>query len=98
VLVNVANNTDQPLSERILKTACRSTAHAALLAGESGLNRPVALDAVGNSSLDGLPSWIADARSLKGAQANCSATPLTGGEITVTQYVSGSFDYDYSCK
>jgi hypothetical protein len=54
--------------------------------------------AVDTSSLNRLPSWIAGARNLKGAQANCSTTPLTGGEITVTQYVSGSFDYDYSCK
>jgi hypothetical protein len=56
-----------------------------------------AVGAVGTSSLDGLPSWIAGARNLKGAQANCATTPLTGGKIVVTQYVSGSFDYDYSC-
>jgi hypothetical protein len=50
------------------------------------------------SNLNGLNNWIPGARSLKGAQANCSAAPFTAGsKVTVSQYVSGSLDYDYSC-
>ena len=50
------------------------------------------------SPLIGLPEWGAGATSLKGAQSNCSAVPFTGGSITLTQYVSGSLDYDVSCR
>jgi hypothetical protein len=50
------------------------------------------------SDLNGLPSWIPGARSLSAAEANCSLSPLTkAGKVTLTQYVSSSFDYDYSC-
>jgi hypothetical protein len=49
------------------------------------------------STLNGLPSWIAGASTLTGARANCTSTPLTGGAVTVTQYVSKGLDYDYSC-
>lgn len=50
------------------------------------------------SNLNGLDSWLAGARSLKGAKTNCKNPALTaGGKVTLTQYVSGSLDYDYSC-
>jgi hypothetical protein len=50
------------------------------------------------SNLNGLNNWIPGARNLKGAKANCSAAPFTAGsKVTVSQYVSGSLDYDYSC-
>lgn len=49
------------------------------------------------SILNGLPSWIAGATSFRGALRNCSSTPLTGGEVTVTQYVPGDLDYDVAC-
>lgn len=50
------------------------------------------------SPLVGLPEWGAGASSLKDAQANCGVTPFTGGRITLTQFVSGAFDYDVSCR
>ncbi|MBA3757429.1 hypothetical protein H0X09_01015 [Candidatus Saccharibacteria bacterium] len=51
-----------------------------------------------SSNLNGLDSWLAGARSLKGAQSNCKNPALTtSGKVTLTQYVSGSLDYDYSC-
>ncbi|MDQ0118425.1 hypothetical protein AB0280_00735 [Pseudarthrobacter sp902506025] len=43
-------------------------------------------------------SWLAGASSLSSAKRMCAAAPLTGGgKVTITQYVSGGFDYDYSC-
>ena len=51
-----------------------------------------------DSSLAGLPSWLAGARTANGAKNNCSSAPLTpGGFVSVTQFVSRGFDYDYSC-
>jgi hypothetical protein len=50
-----------------------------------------------SSSLYGLDSWLPGARSLSGAQANCKLPALTGGSVTLTQYVSKQIDYDYSC-
>ena len=54
---------------------------------------------VGSSSnLYSLPSWLAGARTVTGAKANCSDPPLTaGGEVALTQFVSRKFDYNYSC-
>lgn len=50
------------------------------------------------SNLNGLNSWLAGGRNLSGAKSNCSLPPLiSGGRVTLTQYVSGSYDYDYSC-
>jgi hypothetical protein len=50
------------------------------------------------SSLMGLPSWLAGARTLQGAKSNCSLPGLTPtSTVTVTQYVSAGLDYDYSC-
>jgi hypothetical protein len=51
-----------------------------------------------SSSLDGLPSWLAGAKTLRGAKSNCSLPGLTpDSTVTVTQYVSAGLDYDYSC-
>ncbi|WP_426766182.1 hypothetical protein ACP3TD_06290 [Pseudarthrobacter sp. 1G09] len=51
------------------------------------------------SPLAGLPSWLAGAKTLRGAKSNCSLPGLTSGSsVTVTQYVSGGLDYDYSCR
>jgi hypothetical protein len=51
-----------------------------------------------SSNLYSLPSWLAGARSVTGAKANCSDPPLTdGGEVALTQFVSGKFDYNHSC-
>ena len=52
-----------------------------------------------SSNLYTLPSWLAGARSLNGAITNCSNKPLNGGsKVVLTQYVSGSFDYNYACR
>lgn len=52
-----------------------------------------------SSSLAGLPSWLAGAKTLRGAKSNCSLPGLTpGSPVTVTQYVSAGLDYDYSCR
>lgn len=49
-------------------------------------------------NLAGLDNWRAGARNLSGAKSNCKLAPLTpGGKVTLTQYVSGGLDYDYSC-
>lgn len=49
------------------------------------------------SSLYGLSSWLPGASSLSAAKVNCSQAGLTGGIVSVTQYVSHHIDYDYSC-
>lgn len=51
-----------------------------------------------SSNLNGLNNWLPGARSLSSAKSNCSLSPLTaGGKAILTQYVSGQYDYDYSC-
>ncbi|MHA7297356.1 hypothetical protein ACX80X_09465 [Pseudarthrobacter sp. MDT3-1] len=51
-----------------------------------------------SSPLTGLPSWLAGARTLRGAKSNCSLPGLTpGSTVTLTQYVSAGLDYDYVC-
>jgi hypothetical protein len=52
---------------------------------------------VPGSNLNGLPSWIPGATTLAGAQAACAGTPLTGGEITLTQYVHNDLDHNHAC-
>lgn len=50
------------------------------------------------SNLNNSQSWIPGARSASAAKSNCSAAPLTtNSPVTLTQYVSSSLDYDYSC-
>ncbi|MCZ2810185.1 hypothetical protein O2W15_01935 [Modestobacter sp. VKM Ac-2979] len=50
------------------------------------------------SSLHGLDSWLAGARSLSGAVANCSDSPLVdGGRVIMTQYVEDDLDHNHSC-
>jgi hypothetical protein len=50
------------------------------------------------SNLYSLDSWMAGARTLRGAQANCKNTPLnSGGRVILAQYVSSGLDYDISC-
>lgn len=53
----------------------------------------------GSSNLYGLPTWLAGALSVSGAEANCSREPLTpGGDVALTQFVAHGFDYDYPCS
>jgi hypothetical protein len=43
-------------------------------------------------------SWLAGASSLATTDRKCAEAPLTGGgKVTLTQYVSGGFDYNKSC-
>ncbi len=50
------------------------------------------------SPLNGLKSWLAGASSQQSAQANCALPALTtNGSVVLTQYISGRFDYNYSC-
>jgi hypothetical protein len=51
-----------------------------------------------SSSLYGLDSWMAGARTAQGAAGNCHNSPFgPGGRVTVSQYVSGGLDHDVSC-
>jgi hypothetical protein len=51
-----------------------------------------------SSNLYALPSWLAGASSLASANLKCADAPLTGGgKVTLTQYISGGFDYNKSC-
>ena len=74
-----------------------STAQYRSITGGTGSAVPKLPDG-SPSPLVGLPEWGAGAPSLKGAQSNCGVTPFTGGTITMTQFVSGAFDYDVSCR
>lgn len=50
------------------------------------------------SNLNRLKNWIPGAASTASAQANCASDPLTpGGTIALTQFTSGSLDYNVSC-
>lgn len=49
------------------------------------------------SNLNGLPSWLAGANTLAGAKANCADPALTGGAVTLTQYVMNDLDHNYVC-
>lgn len=53
---------------------------------------------IGPSNLNGLPSWLAGATTLDGAQANCAKPALTGGRVTVTQYLMNGLDHNYACS
>ena len=73
-----------------------TTAQYTTITGATGAAVPSLPDGEKNP-LIGLPEWGAGASNLKGAQSNCGVRPFTGGAITLTQYVSGSFDFDVSC-
>jgi hypothetical protein len=50
------------------------------------------------SNLVGLKSWLPGATDLASAQTNCSSSSLTNnGSVTLTQFTTNNFDYDYSC-
>lgn len=51
----------------------------------------------GTAAFSGHPSWVAGARTLRGAKANCTAAPFTGGTMAMAQYFSGGFDADLPC-
>lgn len=51
-----------------------------------------------SSNLNGLDSWLAGARTVRGAQQNCTNPLLTPtSKVVLTQYVSNNLDYNYSC-
>lgn len=51
-----------------------------------------------SSSLYGLDSWLAGASNLSDAQLMCNPeNSLTGGAVSLVQYVAKRTDYDYSC-
>jgi hypothetical protein len=71
--------------------------HAGLYSTSYQWNQIVGTSNPGGS-LNGLNSWLPGARSQKSAVSNCSLPSLTaGGEVTLTQYTSNGYDYDYSC-
>jgi len=50
------------------------------------------------SSLYELDSWLAGARTLRGAVANCGDEPLVGGgRVVLAQYVVDDLDHDWAC-
>ncbi len=51
----------------------------------------------GSGSLFQIPAWIPGARSLSGAESNCSQASFTGGTVMVTQWFSRPDDSDYAC-
>jgi hypothetical protein len=51
-----------------------------------------------SGSLFGLPDWIPGARTVSGAESNCSLAAFTGGQVLVTQWTSHGVDGDYSCR
>jgi hypothetical protein len=53
--------------------------------------------AVGYSDLVGLPDWIPGARTLSGAQANCSLSGFTTAKPTATQWFGRPYDGDFAC-
>ena len=51
-----------------------------------------------SSTLAGRDSWLAGATSLNSARSYCSRPPLVpGGRVTLTQYIQGGLDRNYSC-
>lgn len=51
-----------------------------------------------SSKLYTLQSWLAGASSLASATSKCAEAPLTGGgKVTMTQFITGGFDYNKSC-
>jgi hypothetical protein len=55
-------------------------------------------DVPSSSNLNGLKNWRPGASNLTDAQSNCGLTALTsGGSVSMTQFTTNNFDYDYSC-
>ena len=50
-----------------------------------------------SGSLYGIPDWIPGARTLSGAQSNCTQASFTVGTVALTQWFSHPFDGDYAC-
>lgn len=58
----------------------------------------VGLAVNGSSNLNGLKNWRPGGANLTTAKAACTAKPLTtGGSVHLTQFISRSLDYNYSC-
>jgi hypothetical protein len=53
--------------------------------------------AAGYSALVGLPDWIPGARTLSGAQSNCSTSGFTTAKPTITQWFGRPYDGDFAC-
>lgn len=53
--------------------------------------------AVVGTDLVGLPDWIPGARTLSGAQANCSLPGFTTARPTITQWFGKPYDGDVAC-
>jgi hypothetical protein len=51
----------------------------------------------GYIDLSGLPDWIPGARTLSGAQANCSIAGFTAARPTITQWFGKPYDGDVAC-
>lgn len=51
-----------------------------------------------SSPMWGLPDWVPGARTLSGAESNCSLASFTGGGVAVTQWFSRTADMDYACR
>jgi hypothetical protein len=56
-----------------------------------------AADGYGDLVGVGLPDWIPGARTLSGAQANCSLTGFTAARPTITQWFGKPYDGDVAC-
>ncbi|MDA8355532.1 MAG: hypothetical protein M0Z95_04370 [Actinomycetota bacterium] len=50
-----------------------------------------------SGSLYQIPNWIPGARTLSGAQANCTQASFTGGTVLVTQWAGHPYDGDFAC-
>jgi len=60
-------------------------------------NQIVGTTVSADSNLNQTFSWLAGSSS-KSAPSDCKKPPLTAGStVAMTQYVSGRYDYDYSC-
>lgn len=51
----------------------------------------------GTLTFSAYPSWVAGARSLKGAKDRCRGTAFAGGQVMLAQYPYSGFDADLRC-
>ena len=73
-------------------------ARAGLYSTASQWSQIIGSSVSAGSDLNGLKNWRPGGANLSTAKQACSATPLTAnGAVTLTQYISKSLDYDYSC-